>query len=85
MVPVNSEKTLKYHFNLFPEIMFFEYDLRKKIEILAKLLFSSFIILLNMMNFPILLFIMKLLIQSNIFKQTLVLSTKKPYSSVLKK
>ena len=85
MVPINSEKTLKYHFNLFPKIMFFEYDLRKRIEILAKLLFSSFIILLNMMNFPIILFIMKLLIQSNIFKQTLVLSTKKPYSNVLKK
>ena len=29
MVPVNLEKTLKYCFNLFPEIMFFEYDLRK--------------------------------------------------------
>ena len=85
MVPVNLEKTLKYCFSLFPEIMFFEYDLRKRIKILAKVLFSFSIIVLNMMKFPIILFIMKLLIQSNIFKQTSVLSTKKPYSSVLKK
>ena len=89
MVPVNLEKTLKYCFNLFPEIMFFEYDLRKRTKILAKVLFSFSIFFhsstqhdevsgytfYNEIAYP----------KKYIFKQKSVLSTKKPYSSVLKK
>ena len=45
-----------------------EHDLRKEIEILAKLVFSFSIIVFNMMKLLVILFIMKLIAQINIFK-----------------
>ena len=45
-----------------------EHDFRKGIEILAKLVFSFSIIVFNMMKFLVILFIMKLIAQVNIFK-----------------
>ena len=58
------------HFNPFLEIMFtaFEHDLKKGIELLAKLVFSFSIIVFNMMKLLVILFIMKLIAQINIFK-----------------
>ena len=48
-----------------------EHDLRKGIETSAKLVFSFSIILLNMMKFLLILFIMKLTAQINIFEHWL--------------
>ena len=44
------------------------HDLRKGIEILGKLAFSFSIIVFNMMKFLVILFIMKLIAQINVFK-----------------
>ena len=46
-----------------------EHDLRKGIEILAKLAFSFPIIVFNMMKLLVVIFLMKLTAQINIFKQ----------------
>ena len=46
----------------------FEHDLKKGIELLAKLVFSFSIIVFNMMKLLVILFIMKLITQINIFK-----------------
>ena len=46
----------------------FEHDLKKGIELLAKLVFSFSIIVFNMMKLLVILFIMKLIAQINIFK-----------------
>ena len=45
-----------------------EHDLRKGIEILAKLVFSFSIIVFNMMKLLVILFIMRLIAKINIFK-----------------
>ena len=46
----------------------FEHDLKKGIELLAKLVFSFSIMVFNMMKLLVILFIMKLIAQINIFK-----------------
>ena len=57
-------------------ILIFDHDSRRKIEILVKALFWFSIIVFNKMKILVLLFMIKLFTETNVFKKVLVAFTR---------